>query len=146
MSIKSIVQNQIYAAKNFKVKDVLKRMNNSQPQSPKDIISIERGQLTKSYDDGVIAGVVSIGTLAGIISLGLFNKQADATKDLTKQIQKLYENPDIRKDTFSVMDINKDKHPDIVFERKDGTKVYYDIKNNKLLEERTTTKLVDYKI
>ena len=98
-----------------------------------------KNDLSQATSNGVIGGSI-LGIVTGLVFGGLIatdeNKQN--AKNLDKfiyQLDSISRSKDIKQDTFMVKDMNKDKNPDFVLFKKDGSKVVIDIKNQKILQE-----------
>jgi len=74
---------------------------------------------------------------------GLFVNHTNTTKskEYLDNVNELYNSDEIKKDTFTVKDVNEDDKPDIILYKKDGTRVVLDFYNNKILQEKNATVL-----
>ena len=73
--------------------------------------------------------------LATITSSFEIDKNKELKQNIANKIENLNNSGEINTKTMKIKDINKDGSADFVFEKKDGTQIVYDLKNEILIEK-----------
>lgn len=81
---------------------------------------------------GALAGIVA----SALVYQSMSDKAVKSSDDFYGRVNKIAQSDSIKQDTFSVTDYNKDKTPDIVLYKKDGSKVVVDMKNQKIINSK----------
>lgn len=107
-------------------------------------LSKETEKEIEDYYDGVNSrmanAIVGCGILSGLlaIAIGVFigNEKSESGEqaEFLEKVEKVYNSDEIKKDTFTVKNIDEDENPVIILSKKDGSKVVVDIANKQILE------------
>lgn len=80
-------------------------------------------------------GALTATAIIGALAIASSKINDNSTDKFMRNVQKIYDSEDIKKDTFTVKDITDDKKPDIILYKKDGSKVVLDIYKQQILQE-----------
>ncbi len=123
MSIKAINNIQSYSMRGLSSPLKQNFKANEQNQDNDSQTRYERNQLANA-----VTFIASMSALAGMgIAYGIDYWDRSLNFD---KFEKVVNDPDIKKDTFLIKDVTGDKMPDMVFCKKDGTKVVFDVLND----------------
>ncbi len=86
----------------------------------------------KGFNEGFFSGALGMTLLGVIFGATGSNNETKQTNEFIDNISKIASSDSIKQNEFSVKDMNKDNHPDLVLYKKDGSKVIVDLKNQQI--------------
>ncbi len=92
----------------------------------------------KGFNEGIFSGALGVTLLGVLFGATGSNKEAKDKDQFINNISEIASSDSIKQNEFSVKDMNKDNHPDLVLYKKDGSKVVIDLKNQQINSERKT--------
>ena len=90
----------------------------------------------KGFNEGLFSGALGMTLLGVLFGVTGSNNETKQTNEFIDNISKIASSDSIKQNEFSVKDMNKDNHPDLVLYKKDGSKVILDLKNQQINTEQ----------
>lgn len=101
--------------------------------SDKEIKTKNNDNKTTNIVRNAIVGIAGAATIYGSYTVNSKNIDTETFYD---KLDKISLSDSIKKDTFTITDYNKDKSPDMILYKKDGSKVVVDIKNQEIINAK----------
>lgn len=107
--------------------------------SDKEIENKNSDNKTTNFVRNAIVGIAGAATIYGSYTV---NSKNIVTETFYDKLDKISQSDSIKKDTFTITDYNKDKSPDMILYKKDGSKLVVDIKNQEIINTGKKNKTV----